>query len=362
MEEKIAIIYAHKNRDSERIRLSFESLQKQSSKNFEVIFVDYGSDAFLTEDLKKLMNQYDFVSSYFLPVPQLLWNKSKALNYGISQSVASYIFIADVDLIFHPKAIERLEQLKNTESFFLFKMGYLDRETSSGLKDLHSFDNLKASRVGEVNGMVLATREAFLKVNGFDEFFHFYGAEDVDLFSRFETAGYKEEKAGEMYFFHNWHRSFQGSEDEIVTRNPRLKNIMRINQEHYFRNVARKVLKPERQNGMGRILDPGRSSRLKDPSISYNIPNISARVEHFLEEELPTIKDEVVRAVFVVDPYYNSLKYRVKKNLGKETQPYLSLKEVNDLILKKILFNYRDHNYSFAINPDLNSIDFRIEL
>ena len=69
-------------------------------------------------------------------------------------------------------------------------------------------------------------RDAFLKVNGFDEFFHFYGAEDVDLFSRFETAGYKETKTEELYFFHNWHRSFQGSEDEIVTRNPACK-------EHY---------------------------------------------------------------------------------------------------------------------------------
>lgn len=362
MEEKIAIIYANRNRDPERIRLSFESLKKQSLKNFEVIFVDYGSDVSLAEDLKKLMGEYDFVSSFFLPVSQLLWNKSKALNYGILQSKASYVFIADVDLIFHPKAIERLDQLKKPESFFLFKMGYLDKDRSTDLKELQSFDDLKVSRVGEVNGMVLAPTQVFLKVNGFDEFFHFYGAEDVDLFSRFKTAGYREEKVEGLYFFHNWHRSFQGSEDEIVTRNPRIKNIMRINQEHYFRNMDRKILKPERQNGMGEILEPGRSSRLEEPTCNYKIPNIAARVEHFLEEELLTLKEEVVKAEFVIDPYYETLKYRIKKKLGKQTQPYLSLKEVNDLILKKILFCYRDHNYSFAISPDLNSIEFRIEV
>ncbi len=362
MEEKIAIIYANRNRDSERIRLSFESLQKQSSKNFEVIFVDYGSDAPLAEDLRKLMGEYDFVSTFFLPVPQLLWNKSKALNYGVLKSKASYIFIADVDLIFHPKAIERLEQLKKPESFFLFKMGYLDRDTSSHLKELKTFDALKASRLGEVNGMVLASKEAFLKVNGFDEFFHFYGAEDVDLFSRFETAGYREEKTEGLYFFHNWHRSFQSSEEKIVNRNPRIKNIMRINQEHYFRNIARKILRPERQNGMGEILEPGRSSRLKEPTCNYKIPNIAARVEHFLEEELLTLKEEVVMAEFVIDPFYETLKYRIKKKLGKQTQAYLSLKEVNDMILKKIIFNYRDHNYSYAISHDLDCIEFRIEL
>ena len=362
MEEKIAIIYAHRNRDVERIRLSFESLQKQSSKNFEVIFVDYGSEESLTKDLESLMIEFDFVRSFFLPVSQLLWNKSKALNYGILKTEVSYVFIADVDLIFHPEAIGSLNMLKKPERFFLFPMGYLDRETSSRLSDMRAFDSLKPSRVGEVNGMILAPRNAFLKVNGFDEFFHFYGAEDVDLFSRFETAGYKEEKREELHFFHNWHRSFQGSEDEVVTGNPRIKNIMRINQEHYFRNQARKVIQPERQEGMGHIIDSTRSSRLSEPGYSYKIPNIAARVEHFLEEELLSVKDEVVKAQFVIDPYYNSLKYKAKKRLGKQTQAFLSLKEVNDRILKKILFNYRDHNYSFAISPDLNSIEFRIEL
>jgi glycosyltransferase involved in cell wall biosynthesis len=362
MEEKIAIIYANRNRDTVRIRLSFESLKKQSLKNFEVVFVDYGSDAPLVEDLKKLLDEYDFVSPFFLPVPQLLWNKSKALNYGVLQSKAPYIFIADVDLIFHPKAMERLEQLKKPESFFLFKMGYLDQDTSSNLKELQSFEDLTTSRVGEVNGMVLAPRGAFLKVNGFDEFFHFYGAEDVDLFSRFETAGYKKEKTEGLYFFHNWHRSFQVSEEEMVNRNPRIKNIMRINQEHYFRNKNLGVIKPLRQEGMGKFVEVERSARLRKPTRSYTILNIAARVEHFLEEELLTLNEEVVRAEFVIDPYYKTLKYRVKKKLGNQTQPYLSLKEVNDLILKKILFYYRDHNYSFFISPHLDSIEFRIEL
>lgn len=362
MEEKIAIIYAHRNRDADRIRLSFESLQKQSSKNFEVIFVDYGSDAPLAGDLKNLMDEYEFVSSFFLLVPQLLWNKSKALNYGILQSEAAYIFIADVDLIFHPKAIEKLDQLKKPESLFLFKMGYLDQGTSSSLKKLQSFDDFKVSRVGEVNGMVLAPKEAFLKVNGFDEFFHFYGAEDVDLFSRLENAGYREEKTEGLYFFHNWHRSFQGSEDEIMIRNPRIKNIMRINQEHYFRNKDLGLIKPRRQEGMGEVIGVERSSRLKEPTCNYIIPNIAPKVEHFLEEELQTLKDEVVKAEFVIDPYYNSLKYKAKKRLGKQSQPYLSLKEVNDRILKKILFNYRDYNYSFSIGANLNHIEFRIQL
>lgn len=358
----ITIIYANRNRDVKRIKASLDSLQRQSCGDFEVVFVDYGSEAALVEQYRGLLNSFKFTTFLPLEVSHLLWNKSKALNYGIIHAENPYIFIADVDIIFHPQAMEYLDKLCEHQKFHLFSLGYLSQKESLKLKNNYSLAGLFPERIGEVNGMVLAPRDAFLKVNGFDEFFHFYGAEDVDLFSRLRTAGYREEKLEDLYFYHNWHCSFQGSEDEMVTRNPRVKNIMRINQEHYFRNKYLKVIKPLRQEGMGKFVELEISSRLKEPTCKYIIPNIAARVEHFLEEELQTLKDMVVKAEFVIDPYYNSLKYKAKKRLGKQSQPYLSLKEVNDLILKKILYNYRDANYSFKIAKDLKSIDFRIEL
>ena len=107
----VTIIYANRNRDLNRIKVSFESLKNQTTTNFRVVFVDYGSIDPLVNDLKKLCDNYDFVSPYFLPVSQLLWNKSKALNYGISQTHSPYIFIADVDLIFHPDSIQLFNKI-----------------------------------------------------------------------------------------------------------------------------------------------------------------------------------------------------------------------------------------------------------
>ena len=362
MEKRFSILYANRNRDPERIKRSFDSLEKQGGGSFEVIFVDYGSEDELIPEYQLTAADFPFVTAYYLKVQHVLWNKSKALNYGTKKAKGQYIFIADVDLIFHPETLSLFNKLAIPEKFFLFRMGYLSKEESEKLKGDYSFEQLKPARYGSVNGMILAGKQALLEVNGLDEFFHFYGAEDVDLFSRLQTAGYREEKMEDLYFYHNWHRGFQGSEDEIVTQNPRVKNIMRINQEHYFRNKDLGIIKPYRQKGMGEVIEVERSSRLKEPTRNYTIPNIAARVEHFLEEELLTIKDEIIKAEFVVDPYYKSLKYRAKKKLGKQTQAYLSLKEVNDRILKKILFNYRDANYSFEISEDLNGIDFRIEL
>src|SRR5690606_38568777 len=134
-----------------------------------------------------------------------------------------------------------LQEIKHPEKFQLFKLGYLDKEESQKLSEDYKFDDLKPSRFGEVNGMVFTSRESLTKVNGLDEFFHFYGAEDEDLFSRLEISGLEKEQRKEKYFYHNWHQSFSGSENEILTTNPRMKNIMRINQRHFKRNREKRV-------------------------------------------------------------------------------------------------------------------------
>jgi len=354
----VAIIYANRNRDIKRIKASFDSLKNQTEANFRVIFVDYGSEGHLVNGLKQLCNNYEFVTPYFLQVSQLLWNKSKALNYGISSTQSPYIFIADVDLIFHPETVTLFNKLAVEDKFFLFNLGYLDRTESGKLTNSYNFENLSPTRFGEVNGMILAPTKAFLEVNGLDEFFHFYGSEDEDLFTRIENAGYKREANNEACFCHNWHQSFAGSENEIITGNPRIKNIMRINQRHFLRNRERAITKPFRQTVMGKVIGKEESDLLQKPTRIVKIYNIQSHVEHFLREELPSNAGEIIKVEFVEDPYFCTLKHHIKKLLGKQTQPYYSLKEVNDLVLKEIFFNYRDANYSFKISEDLKKITF----
>ncbi len=362
MKEFVTIVYANRNRDLKRIKASFDSLKCQTDFNFRVIFVDYGSEEISVDNLKQLCNCYIFVTPFFLPVSQLLWNKSKALNYGISQTQSPYIFIADVDLIFHPETVALFNKLAVKDKFFLFNLGYLDRAESEKLNKSYNFEDLNPSRFGMVNGMILSPTKAFLGVNGLDEFFHFYGSEDEDLFARMENAGYKREANTAAYFYHSWHQSFAGSEDEIITGNPRVKNIMRINQRHFQFNHEKGIIQPLRQQRMGSYISPERATALQNPNIKLEIPNILARVEHFLREELPSRRGEVVQAEFYEDEYYNTLKYKLKSIIGKQTQPYISLKEVNDIILKEILYNYRDHNYSYSLGKELKRIKFCIEV
>jgi hypothetical protein len=201
-----------------------------------------------------------------------------------------------------------------------------------------------------------------MQINGLDEFFHFYGAEDEDLFARLENAGYQKEYRKEEYFYHQWHQSFSGFQDRLFTGNPRVKHIMRINQSHFESNRKNGIIQPLRQQEMGSFITPERAKSLSDPDIKLEIPNILSRVEHFLREELSSQKGMIIEAEFYEDGTYESLKYKLKTIMGKQTQPFISLKEVNDMILKEILYNYRDHNYSYSLAKELKTIKFCIEV
>ena len=358
----ISIIYANRNRDVQRIRYSLTLLQNQTIEDFEVVFIDYGSDLPLVKEYGKVFREFPFVRFFTLQVSQLLWNKSKALNFGVKQATREFVFVADVDLIFHPNTIQLFTSIAHKEKFFLFPLNYLNQTESQKLDGVYDFEHLKSDRRGLVNGMILVAKEAMDKVWGLDEFFHFYGSEDEDLFRRLENAGYQRKFYEKDFFLHHWHRSFSGSEDALLTTNPRLKNIMRINQRQFLRNLEEKRFRPLRQSGWGEIMASEDSAKLTIPTKVYKIPNILAWIEHFLSEELATLEGEIVAVTFFEDPYYLTNKYRVKKLLGKQTQIYCSMKEVNDLVLKTILFNYRDGNYSFRVGKDLKHIYFSIAL
>lgn len=361
-ETGISIIFANRNRDVCRIEIAMESLKNQKYKNFEVVFIDYGSELVLSEELQSLLTSFPFVKYHYLEVGHQLWNKSRALNYGIKRATKEFVFIADVDLIFHPKVVQELSVNASRENYSLFKLGYLSENESLKLNTNFVFDSLKPSHHGIVNGMILTSKESLERVQGFDEFFHFYGSEDVDLHSRLDNIGHQCNRISKLYFLHNWHPTFSGSEKNFFTEHPRVKNIMRINQRHFLRNKENNIIKPNNQEKWGEVKGVNEIKLLEFPTKKYVISNITSHVEHFLNEELPNYTKEVVQIEFIEDPYFNSLKFRLKKILGKHTQPYSNMKEVNDMVLKKIIFDYRNSNYSIRINKEKKILSFKIQV
>ncbi|XMO86571.1 glycosyltransferase [Algibacter sp. AS12] len=358
---KFTIIYAFRNREPNRVRLSLLSLKNQTVRNFEVVFIDYGSTSDYSERVKQVVESFEFATYYYIGHEGLLWNKSKALNYGISKAKTEAIFIADVDVIVAPNFAEIIETLTSPNQFSLFKIGYLPESTSPEIIENSNFKALQPKHYGDTFGVGLFTKTALENVGGLDEFFHFYGSEDEDLNYRLIASGCKLNRCELNLLLHQWHERYPQKLKEHLTTLPRLSNIQRINQRHFLRHKEKQEfeLKDLHNRKYYNISD---YETLKKPSKVIEIENIESHVTHFLNYELPLFSAKVLKIVFKESQYSTSSKHKLKKALNKQTQPYLTMKQVNDFILQKILFSYRNYNYSFRVAENLKTIEFTIEL
>jgi hypothetical protein len=362
MNQSLTVLYAFRNRDVQRVRLSLDSLQQQNNSDFKVIFIDYGSEQELAMAIQTVVESYSFAAYYYISARTLLWCKSKALNYGIKKVKTAYVFVADVDLIFSPNTIAYFKKIIHPDKINLFKLGYLDKQNSLQLTKPYQFKELKPKHYGTINGMILVSKKALEKVQGYDTFFHFYGAEDVDLYNRLANAGYDIINNKETYFFHNWHVIYNAYNDKKMSANPHLYNIKRINQQHYFNNINNKLVIPYRQPCFGSVVTEEEQRFIENPMLTIELKNIHAQIDHFFNEQIRTYKNIVLCVIVKEEVCHKSVKHFLKKILKKQSEPYLSMKEVNDTILKKILYEYRDTNYAYKIADDLRTITFTIRL
>ena len=358
----VTIVYAYRNREYLRIKISLDSLKIQSNQNFKVVFVDYGSEPELANQIRELVESYSFSSYYYVPASLILWNKSKALNYGITKVITPYVFIADVDLIFHADTTTLFQNIAQPNTAYLFKLGYLDKKTSENLKRPFIFEELIPKHFGNINGMILVAKVGLEKIQGYDTFFHFYGSEDVDLYHRIENSGYTIVKRKETFFYHNWHLIYNSYNDQEMSLVPRLYNIKRINEEHFINNKNELLTIPNNQGVFGRIVTQEGQDDLYNPDKVLAMSNIHAHVHHFFNEHLYTYKNKIILVIIKEDSYYKSLKYKLKNLFKKNNQPYMSMKAINDLILMKIIYNFKDLNYAYYISDDLKKITFTIKM
>jgi len=360
MTPQFTIIYAFRDRDSGRVKNSLLSLKNQKERAFNVLFVDYGSVDTYAKPIQELVNTFSFVDYHYVGHKGLLWNKSKAINFGVLKATTDYIFIADVDLLFTSNFSQTILELLKPKQFSLFKIGYLPESITTKDIENSSINTLQPKHYGDTFGVGLFTKKMLQTVGGLDPFFHFYGSEDEDLNARLIANGFTLNRYAKNLLLHQWHERYHGKQPQPLTITPRLSNVLRLNQRHYLRE--KEVNKPNRTLDSSIFYSKQDYLKLKKPFQTIEIDNVEAKVIHLLNYELPLYKGQIVKLVFKESQYYNSLKYRIKKQLKKQTQPYLSMKTINDLVLQKIVFQYRDFNYSYKVHDNLKQITLSIEL
>jgi len=356
----LTLIFPYRNRDLKRLKNSLDSLKKQSVSGFEVFFVDYGSDKEIAETSEKLCRNYEFVIYNYYPTQFQPWNKSRALNSVIKNLEREFCFVADVDMIFHHEFVEKAIKLQADNKTVYFQVGFLEPYKILENKEFGDYKYNRKS-TDEATGLSMFPLKVLKELRGFDEFYHFWGAEDTDMHVRIKNAGYEVEFYDEeVLMLHQWHPSYRSSESRELNKELQLGGIVQLNHQHLKHAIQYKTTKANQEN-WGECITKEELNELEKAPVNFVLDNEQRKIDHLLFVVMPEAKNEILKITIRKDPFQNSPKFRAKKLLRKKIPKYYSLKEINDKILLHLISFYRSKAYIFKISDDLKSIEVAVK-
>ncbi|MDP5200680.1 glycosyltransferase family 2 protein [Flavobacterium sp. DG2-3] len=356
----ISIVLTNRDRDLRIVERSLASLDIQSDKDFKVFLVDYGSKVDYIDKLKELTKAFIFVELIVCPVQGQLWNKSRAINIALKKTKSPYFLVGDIDLMFHPDFIEISKGLVNNKKIYYFQYGFLSPEESKEGKD---FDDYKVDFLGndEVTGTTLFPTDVLMSVNGYDEFYHGWGAEDTDIHLRLKNAGlsviFIDEK---LLVKHQWHPKAYRSKN---SSNPFHSTLERINHSYmHFSNASRRT-KLNLQNEWGIIPLESDYNELVNNKADFQFILDSEEVKlSAILMQLSNFENVTVEITINKIPFKEKLKENIKKLFGKKSKKYLEPQIINDRILEIIVSFYRNNSYQYSFDTTTGEIQLKIKL
>ena len=201
----ISIIIGFKNRELERVKYSLDSLANQTIKDFDLVFIDYGSDDSVAKAAKELVSEYSFAKYYYSDARGWFWTRAHALNTGLQYATGQIILFSDIDLVLESNFLSKVAALDYTKLFYTFSCYYLPEHYD--LQQLiNKGDNFSENYVG----LCAVNSEQVKSIGGFDEYYMVWGVEDDDLYYRLSQNELlrKEQPANNFKVYHQWHPEF----------------------------------------------------------------------------------------------------------------------------------------------------------
>ncbi|KAA5822443.1 glycosyltransferase [Algibacter amylolyticus] len=330
----------------------------QTSNDFRVLLVDYGSHNNFSEALKTCVKKYSFIQRVYCPVEGQLWNKSRAINIALQQCDTPYFLVGDIDLIFHPDFIKIANKLAS-EDVHYFKYSFLSQEES--LKD-KKFIDYKIDFEGnkEVTGTTLFSTAKLKSVNGYDEFYHGWGAEDTDIHIRLKNLGLKVHYYTESILLkHQWHPKAYRNKN---SSSPFHSNLERVNHNYMYLTLNNKIVNANTNESWGCFpKEEDYEKLLNKPDFIIEIKptdnDFSALLAH-----LKNCKGKIVEIKINQVDIKDKQRQNLKKLLKKKFYNYLDLEIINNLLLEEIIKNYRSKPYKYRFDRVSGSINLVIYL
>jgi len=201
----------------------YESLIKSGVNDYELIVVDNASKDETPAYLREIMSENDNV--------KVILNKENlgfpsAVNQGILHSRGNYIVIANNDIVFTNRWLQRMSEAAESDSE-IGLVGPISNEVSglqidkqakyNSMDDMHEYANqIRENNKGKLLNFpriaflcTLVKKEVIDKIGGLDERFTPGNYEDDDYCLRAQLAGFKTVIAKDVFIHHHGSKSFK---------------------------------------------------------------------------------------------------------------------------------------------------------
>ncbi|GGG53091.1 hypothetical protein GCM10010976_25190 [Bizionia arctica] len=335
----------------------------QENKNFEVLFIDYGSEIEISNQVASFLEAYPFVTYIYTSSEGKPWNRSKAINIGIKLAETDFILSADIDMIFHPSFNGMLTTLSDKSKVTFFKVGYLsEKETFAN----HEFKPESVSNQ-RAKGISLYPKPALMSINGFDEFFNCWGSEDEDVIDRLVLNGVSKDFYSEdILVFHQYHKPFKELKNKLLSEDLTFDQVRFHNDKKRKFNSEKRLIKVNNK-GWGEVVEKEYYNNLINTPISKTVTSYKTEVDFFLFFELNRLTKGAWAFKFVQfvperNVNFKSVLYRIWtiRNRDLKAKGEYSLKEVNDLLLKFLL--YQGFDFHLKVDLESNSLELRVNI
>lgn len=348
----ITLVLTNRNRDIRIIKNCLDSLQSQSDKDFEWFLVDYGSSESYLKELEQLLVLYPQIQFISCPTFGQLWSKCRSINIALQKATQPYFVVGDIDLIFHPNYIQTLKSLVNPHQVCYFQYGFLSEHESLKKQNFEDFIvDFKGN--SEVTGNTMFPTEALKKVNGFDEFYQGWGAEDTDAHIRMQNLGLS------IVFFdecilvkHQWHPKSYRSKNST---HPYHSGLERINHAYMVQTEKNHRTIVNRYLDWGQPTNEEAYKALEHPTLTISIENSVLQFNALLAQ-FKNFEGDVVRISIQQTPKKVYLKNALKKFFYKKYIPFYEMEELNNILLEEIIKNYRNCPYNYTFDRQTKKI------
>ncbi|MFD2939585.1 glycosyltransferase family 2 protein [Flavobacterium notoginsengisoli] len=353
----ITLVLTNRNRDLRIIKNCLDSLEKQSNKNFELFFVDYGSNENYLLDLEKVISEYVKIKFISCPVSGQLWNKSRAINIALKKCTTPFFMVGDIDLIFAPHFISTVTSLMKDNEVHYFQYGFLSQKESLKGKIFESYVvDFKGSQ--EVTGTTSFPTSILKEMQGYDEFYHGWGAEDTDIHLRMKNFGLEVKFYDkETVVKHQWHPKQYRSKFSTY---PFHSCLERINHAYMILTKDLKRTVVNQNQDWGKESNEEDYKKLNSHSLNeIVIQNSQIEISAVLAQ-LKNFKNELISLRIEEATLKSRNKNKLKRIFRKKSISFIEMEEVNNLFLEEIIKNYRNLPYQFSFDRKKKKIQLKM--